>query len=83
MLQIVGEEILEGYKYTHYSNGTVVKSSINTVETKIPEPELTDMELLMQANANTELRDLEIQQNQELLAQQMADIELELLGGVS
>lgn len=46
-----------------------------------PEPVLTDFELIMQANIDAELRDLEIQQNQEILAQQLTNIELELLGG--
>ncbi|AMJ41000.1 hypothetical protein [Anaerotignum propionicum] len=49
-----------------------------------PEPAMaqpTDLELLMQAQADSELRDLVIQQNQELLAQQMTDIEVALLGG--
>lgn len=44
-------------------------------------PVLTDFELLMQANTDAELRDLEIRQNQELLAQQITDIEVALLGG--
>ena len=43
--------------------------------------EPTDLEILMQAQADAELRDFEIQQGQELLAQQMADIELAVLGG--
>lgn len=50
-----------------------------------PEPatqEPTSMEILMQAQADAELRDFAIQQGQELLAQQMADIELAVLGGV-
>ena len=46
-----------------------------------PQKHLTDVELLMQVNADADLRDLEIQQNQELLAQQMAEIELIILGG--
>lgn len=41
----------------------------------------TDTQLLMQAQADAELRDFQIQQGQELLAQQMADIELAVLGG--
>ena len=51
------------------------------VEPIVPEEPLTDIELIMQANTDAELRDLEIQQNQEILAQQMTDIELVLLGG--
>lgn len=51
------------------------------VEPVVPEEPLTDIELIMQANTDAELRDLEIQQNQEMLAQQMADIELAMLGG--
>lgn len=48
----------------------------------VPEPtQPTDLEILMQAQADAELRDFAIQQGQELLAQQMADIELAVLGG--
>ncbi|WMI82039.1 hypothetical protein [Anaerotignum sp. MB30-C6] len=46
-----------------------------------PQPEPRSMELLMQAQADAELRDFAIQQGQEMLAQQMADIELAMLGG--
>ena len=44
-------------------------------------PEPTEIEILMQALADGEIRDFEIQQGQELLAQQLADIELMILGG--
>lgn len=43
--------------------------------------EPTDTERIMQAMTDSELRDLEIQQGQEMLAQQMTDIELAVLGG--
>ena len=45
------------------------------------EPEPTETERMMQGFTDSELRDLEIQQNQELLAQQITDIEVALLGG--
>lgn len=83
MLEITKREKIDDYEYIYYSNGAVAKQSINAVNQKeIPEEEsITEIELLMQANADAELRDLEIQQNQELLAQLMADIELAVLGG--
>src|SRR5690606_20790629 len=61
-----------------------VMFSYNDIPTyeEIPEGKtLTDTERIMQSFTDAELRDLEIQQNQELLAQQMADIELAMLGG--
>ncbi len=83
MLEIIKEETIGEYVYTHYSNGAVVKQSVNAVnDVKMHEEEpFTDIELLMQANIDAELRDLEIQQNQEILAQQMSSIELAILGG--
>jgi len=48
---------------------------------KVPDPEPTETERIMQGFTDSELRDLEIQQNQELLAQQITDIEVALLGG--
>ena len=60
-----------------YSNGVwnEVPSQLDII------PQCTDTEVLMQVMTDAELRDLEIQQNQELLAQQMGEIELMILGG--
>lgn len=83
MLKIVNEEIVDGYKIIYYSNGAIVKQSVHTItepqSEQIPEP--LPIESLMQAMTDGELRDFEIKQNQELLAQQMTDIEVVLLGG--
>lgn len=68
------------------------KLLIDYVDTPLPDPlpeqlpkqtksEPTETERIMQGFTDSELRDLEIQQNQELLAQQMTDIEVALLGG--
>ncbi|MCQ4935044.1 hypothetical protein [Anaerotignum propionicum] len=43
--------------------------------------EPTETERIMQAMTDAELRDMVTQQNQELLAQQITDIEVALLGG--
>lgn len=53
------------------------------VDPEIPSvvPQLSNIELFMQAMTDSELRDFEIQQGQELLAQKVADIELAMLGG--
>jgi hypothetical protein len=61
----------------------VIKATIirNRVTLNESESEPTDTQQLMQSMTDAELRDLENQQNQELLAQQMADIELAMLGG--
>lgn len=59
-----------------YNNGEWV--NIEQPE-QLVEP--TEIELLMQSIADAELRDLVTQQNQELLAQQITDIEVALLGG--
>ncbi|WMI80892.1 hypothetical protein [Anaerotignum sp. MB30-C6] len=67
------DNMLMGKKY---NNG-----AWEEIEHPKPTPGPTDMELLMQANTDAELRDLEIQQGQEMLAQQMTDIELAVLGG--
>lgn len=45
------------------------------------EVQFTDNQIIMQAMADAELRDMQIQQGQEMLAQQMTDIELAVLGG--
>lgn len=83
MLSIIKKETVGEYEHIHYSNGTVVKQSINAVTElqleSVPEP--TETERIMQGFTDSELRDLEIQQNQELLAQQITDIEVALLGG--
>ncbi|NCC17218.1 MAG: hypothetical protein EOM28_13015 [Clostridia bacterium] len=79
------EEIIDEYKYIYYSNGSVVKQSIHAVDGAIKQLEnaTTETEIIMQAMTDGELRDLEIQQGQELLAQQITDIELVVLGGNS
>lgn len=82
MLNIIKEEMNEDYKIIHYSNGTVVKQSINAVILPLESAiETSDTQDIMQGFTDSELRDLEIQQNQELLAQQITDIEVALLGG--
>lgn len=83
MLDIIKEETIGEYKHIHYSNGAVVKQSINAVTGLQLEPVLepTNTERIMQAMTDSELRDFEIQQGQELLAQKMVDIELAVLGG--
>ncbi|WMI81609.1 hypothetical protein [Anaerotignum sp. MB30-C6] len=73
--------LLESLDYTllgkKYSDG--IWEVIPKPEPPTPEP--TDVERIMQAYTDAELRDLEIQQGQEMLAQQMTDIELAVLGG--
>lgn len=49
------------------------------MEPEIKSEELTETEQIMQAMTDAELRDFEIQQGQEMLAQQMTDIELALI----
>lgn len=46
-----------------------------------PTPEPTDTELIMQTLFDSELRDFEGTEERALLAQQMTDIELAILGG--
>lgn len=49
MLEIIKEEVIDGYKYIHYSNGAVVKQSANAVDgTELPEttPEPTEQETI-------------------------------------
>ncbi|WP_312071808.1 hypothetical protein [Anaerotignum propionicum] len=80
-----------GYLYLKFAVNNIPSEELTEITQEeyeankpvIPEPELeqTETELLMQANTDSELRDLEIQQNQELLAQQLTDIEVALLGG--
>mgnify|MGYP000910979328 FL=1 len=81
MIVVIKEEIIDGYKAITYSNGTVVRQIVGAAESEPELPGATDIELLMQAQADAELRDFAIQQGQEMLAQQMADIELTVLGG--
>lgn len=84
--------LFDGYLYLKYQKDNVPLEPLEEITREeyeinkpvIPEPptpEPTNMELLMQANSDAELRDLEIQQGQEMLAQQMTDIELAMLGG--
>lgn len=54
---------------------TYVKNSENT------EPQLTDTQQVMQAFSDAEIRDFEAQEERKMLAQQMTDIELAMLGG--
>lgn len=84
-----------GYLFLEYFTNNVPSEEIDEItqeeyETnkpiiKLPEPEIhpepTETERIMQGFTDSELRDLEIQQNQELLAQQITDIEVALLGG--
>ncbi|MCQ4935130.1 hypothetical protein [Anaerotignum propionicum] len=52
------------------------KSEVSSIE-----QEQTDIQKIMQVMSDVELRDLKTQQNQGLLAQQMAELELLILGG--
>ena len=46
-----------------------------------PIPQTTDTELIMQAFSDQEIRDFAAQEERKILAQQMTDIELAVLGG--
>lgn len=46
-----------------------------------PEPEATAEQLIMQSLADSEIRDYEAQYERELIAQQLTDIEISMIGG--
>lgn len=57
MLEIIKEEIVDGYRIIEYSNGAVVKQSVNAVNGGVEEVEipLSPMEqAIMQTAINTE-----------------------------
>lgn len=56
-------------------------SQLDRIEKTLLQENPKSTEIIMQAMTDAELRDFEIQQGQEMLAQQMADIELAVLGG--
>ncbi|WP_312047779.1 hypothetical protein [Anaerotignum sp.] len=83
----------EGNLFLKYSKDNIPSEKLMEVSSEeykankpissVPETikESTETEQLMQAMTDAELRDMVTQQNQELLAQQMTDIEVALLGG--
>lgn len=56
-------------------------ADIQTPVPEVEEPHFTKEELFMQAMTDSELRDIEAQEERKMLAQQMTDIELAVLGG--
>lgn len=76
---------LVGY-VSGYEDGQVTFEYVSPVELDentptevLPQP--TDTQLVMQAFSDAEIRDFEAQEERKMLAQQMADIELAVLGG--
>lgn len=68
-----------------FSNGKVTYNFVQP--NNPPNPEIiktnktSEIEILIQAIANTESKNMEIQRGQQLIAQKLTDIELSILGG--
>lgn len=79
MISISGDDVFLGMQYNNGKWKKVVQLEQNKVSSV--EQEQTDIQKIMQVMTDGELRDLETKEKQELMAQQIAEIELMFLGG--
>ena len=77
MLEIIKEEIIDGYKIIEYSNGAVVKQSVNAVIGEPEPPQPTEQEILQAELLLNQMTILENQTSQDAV---MAEILLGQLG---
>ena len=63
-----------------FDNGTIIEQEIMKSQTEI---QLTEQQILMQTLSDWELRSIEEQKDRQLLAQQVSDLELIILGGAT